>query len=198
MAADADEPASAAQPRNERGAADTPARTAIRREAERVHEAATYSAETQFEFAKRWRRVDRWIGSLAAGLAAIAGVGGLSTVLSAKWAGLIAVLAALTGAIAAAIGAPQTKEKASVAANSYRALQQDARIFLQIDLAGCGSSVSGAAGRRLLVRDGWPGVSAAYPAPAQRLAARPDRLPGRRRGGPQPAAASSAAMRMRL
>ncbi len=97
--------------------------------------AATYSAETQFEFAKRWRRVDRWLGSLAAGLAAVAGVGGLSTVLSARWVGLIAVLAALTGAIAASIGAPQTKEKASVAANSYRALQQDARILLRIDLA---------------------------------------------------------------
>ena len=114
---------------------DDERRTEIRQEAERVHETATYSAETQFEFAKRWRRVDRWIGSLAAGLAAVAGVGGLSNVFSARWAGLIAVLAALTGAIAASIGAPQTKEKASVAANSYRALQQDARIFLKIDLA---------------------------------------------------------------
>lgn len=107
----------------------------IHQEAERVHESATYSAETQFEFAKRWRRVDRSLGSLAAGLAAVAGVGGLSNVFSARWAGLIAVLAALTGAIAASIGAPQTKEKASIAANSYRALQQDARIFLRIDLA---------------------------------------------------------------
>jgi len=106
----------------------------IRAEAERVHEAATYASETQFEFAKRWRRVDRWIGGLAAALAAVAGVGGLSNVFSARWAGLIAVLAALTGAIAASLGAPQTKEKASVAANAYRALQQDARIFLTIDL----------------------------------------------------------------
>ncbi len=107
----------------------------IRAEAERVHEAATYASETQFEFAKRWRRVDRWIGGLAAALAAVAGVGGLSNVFSARWAGLIAVLAALTGAIAASLGAPQTKEKASVAANAYRALEQDARIFLAIDLA---------------------------------------------------------------
>ena len=113
---------------------DDERRTEMRQEAERVHEAAKYSAETQFEFAKRWRRADRWIGSLAAGLAAIAGVGGLSNVFSARWAGMIAVLAALTGAIAASIGAPQTKEKASVAANSYRALQQDARIFIKIDL----------------------------------------------------------------
>ena len=114
---------------------DVPYRPEICREAERVLEAATYSSETQFEFAKRWRRVDRWLGSLAAGLAGVAGVGGLSNVFSARWAGLVAVLAALTGAIAASLGAPQTKEKASVAANSYRALQQDARIFLRIDLA---------------------------------------------------------------
>jgi len=107
----------------------------IRAEAARVLEAATYASETQFEFAKRWRRVDRWIGSGAAALAAVAGVGGLSQVFSARWAGLIAVLAAFTGAIAASLGAPQTREKASVAANAYRALQQDARIFLNIDLA---------------------------------------------------------------
>lgn len=36
----------------------------IRAEAARVYEAATYASETQFEFAKRWRRVDRWVGSL--------------------------------------------------------------------------------------------------------------------------------------
>ena len=29
----------------------------IRREAEKVHEAATYASETQFEYAKNWRRV---------------------------------------------------------------------------------------------------------------------------------------------
>ena len=39
-----------------------------------------------------------------------------------------------TGAVAASIGAPRTKEKASIAANAYRALQQDARIFVRIDL----------------------------------------------------------------
>jgi hypothetical protein len=38
------------------------------------------------------------------------------------------------GAIAASLGAPQTKERAAVAATAYRALQQDARIFLRIDL----------------------------------------------------------------
>ncbi|MGH2460422.1 MAG: SLATT domain-containing protein [Chloroflexota bacterium] len=111
----------------------------IRREAEKVHEAATYASETQFEYAKNWRRVDRWLGSASAALAAVAGVGGLSQVLTAKWAGLIAVLAALVGAVAASISAPKTKEKASVAANSYRALQQDVRVFLRIDLGAMSS-----------------------------------------------------------
>lgn len=106
----------------------------IRNEASRILESATYASETQFEYAKRWRRVDRWIGGAAAALAAVAGIGGLSQVFSARWAGLVAVLAAGIGAIAASMGAPQTKEKASGSATAYRALQQDVRIFLNIDL----------------------------------------------------------------
>jgi hypothetical protein len=107
----------------------------IRIEALRILESATYSSETQFEYAKRWRRVDRWIGGGAAALAAIAGIGGLSQILSARGSGFIAVLAAGSAAIAASIGAPQTKEKATGSANAYRALHQDTRIFLAIDLA---------------------------------------------------------------
>ncbi len=109
-------------------------REEIRKEGERIHESATYASETQFEYAKRWRRVDRIIGGAAAAIAAIAGVGGLSNILSARWAGLIAIVAAGLGAVAASLGAPQTKEKAAIAATAYRALQQDARIFLNIDL----------------------------------------------------------------
>lgn len=106
----------------------------IQAEARRVLEAATYSSETQFEYAKRWRTVDRWIGSVAAALAAVAGVGGLSKVLSVPWAGGIAIASALVGAIAASIAARQTAEKAGVSANAYRALEQDTRMFLRIDL----------------------------------------------------------------
>lgn len=108
--------------------------SAIRAEAGNVHEAAMLASETQFEYAKRWRTVDRWIGTLAAALAAVAGVGGLSKLLSFAWAGGIAVASALVGAISASIAARRTTEKAAVSANSYRALQQDARIFLRIDL----------------------------------------------------------------
>jgi hypothetical protein len=108
----------------------------IRREAQRVQESAEYSSETQFEYAKRWRRADRWIGGGAAALAGVAGVGGLSDVLTVEWAGFLAILSAVAGAIAASLGAPKTKEKAGIAANAYRALQQDVRMFLNIDLPG--------------------------------------------------------------
>lgn len=109
-------------------------RKQIRDEANNVHEAAKLSSETQFEYAKRWRSVDRWVGSAAAALAAVAGVGGLSKVLTVAWAGGIAIASALVGAISASIAARRTTEKAAASANSYRALQQDARMFLNIDL----------------------------------------------------------------
>jgi hypothetical protein len=113
---------------------DDERRKEMRDEADRVLEAATLSSETQFEYAKRWRTVDRWIGSAAAALAAVSGVGGLAKLLPFQWAGGIAIAAALVGAIAASIAARQTTEKAGVSANAYRALEQDTRMFLQIDL----------------------------------------------------------------
>ncbi len=113
---------------------DQERRDRIRTEAGRVLESSTLSSETQFEYAKRWRTVDRWVGSAAAALAAVSGVGGLSKVISVSWAGAIAIASALVGAIAATIAARQTTEKAAVSANSYRALQQDTRMFIDVDL----------------------------------------------------------------
>lgn len=115
-------------------------REEIRKEADRIHESARFSSETQFEYAKRWRRADRWIGGLASALAAVAGVGGLADLLSATGAGTIAIASALAGSIAASLGAPKTKEKASISANAYRALQQDTRMFVNIDLPGSDES----------------------------------------------------------
>jgi hypothetical protein len=112
----------------------------IRQEAERVHESAMLSSETQFEYAKRWRRADRWISVAASVLAGIAGVGGISKIISIQWAGFVAILSAVAAAVAASLGAPKTKEKAAIAANAYRALQQDCRIFIQVDLPALSDS----------------------------------------------------------
>lgn len=107
---------------------------AIHKEAHRVHESALHSAQTQFEYSKTWRRVDRWLGGFAAVLAALAAAGGLSEVLPARWVGLVALVSAGVGAIAATLGAPKSKERAHSSANALLAVQQDARIFMDIDL----------------------------------------------------------------
>lgn len=106
----------------------------LKEEAQRVHESATLSAQNQFEYSKTWRRVDRWLGGSAALIAAVSGAGGLSEVISAKWAGLIALAAAGLGAVATSLGAPKAKDRAHASANALLALQQDTRIFLNVDL----------------------------------------------------------------
>ena len=106
----------------------------MRKEAERVHESAMYSAQTQFEYSKSWRRVDRWLGGLAALLAAISAAAGLSEVVSSRWAGVVALCAAGVGAVGASRGAPKAKDRAHSAANALLAVQQDARIFINVDL----------------------------------------------------------------
>lgn len=112
----------------------TARRDQMRKEALRVEESARYSSQNQFEYAKTWRRVDRWLGGTAALLAAVSAAGGLSEVLSAQWAGLVALAAAGIGAVATSLGAPKAKDRAYSSANALLALQQDARIFVQIDL----------------------------------------------------------------
>ncbi|HWZ65389.1 MAG TPA: SLATT domain-containing protein [Patescibacteria group bacterium] len=109
-------------------------REAMRKEAKRIHESAVHSAQNQFEYSRTWRSVDRWLGSFAALLAAIAGAGGLSQVFSAQWVGLIALAAAGMGAVATSLGAPKTKTLAHASANAYLALQQDCRNFIEVDL----------------------------------------------------------------
>jgi hypothetical protein len=107
----------------------------IRKEAERIHECAMLASETQFEHAQRWRMVDRLLSGAAAVFAAVAGVGALSEVLTIKWAGLVAILSAAVGAVATSVGAAQITARATDSANAYRNLQQDARLFLNLDLS---------------------------------------------------------------
>lgn len=109
-------------------------REEITAEAHRVQESAMYSAQTQFEYSKTWRSVDRWVGGTAAALAAVAAAGGLSEILSPAGAGLIALLSAIMGTIAATLGAPKAKDRAHSTANALLALQQDARILINVDL----------------------------------------------------------------
>ena len=109
-------------------------RAELIKEAERIHESALYSGQTQFEYSKSWRTVDRWLGAVSAGVAAVAGVTGLASILPAPTVGLVAISAAGLGAVASSLGAPKTKTQAHASANAYLALQQDARIFINVDV----------------------------------------------------------------
>lgn len=137
----------------------------IRSDVSRVHESAMLSAQTQFEYSKTWRRVDRWIGGTAALLAAVSAAGGLSEVFSARWAGLIALLAAGTGAVAATLGAPKAKERAAASATALLALQQDARILLHIDLDGMSSDDAREQLKTLVARQQELSSTAEIPSP---------------------------------
>jgi hypothetical protein len=108
--------------------------TTIVAEANRIHESAMLSAQTQFEYSKSWRSIDRWVGGSAAAFAAVAATGGLSEVFTARKTGLIAFAAAALGAIATSLGAPKAKDRAHASANALLALQQDARIFMNIEM----------------------------------------------------------------
>ena len=93
-----------------------------------------YSAQTQFEYSKTWRMIDRWLGSFASLIAAISGVSGIAELISAQVAGIITLFAAGTGAVSISLGASKSKTLAHAAGNAYLALQQDARVFIEIDI----------------------------------------------------------------
>ena len=66
--------------------------------------------------------------------ASVAGLGGLSEVLTARGAGTVAILAAAAAGCSAALSPRTMVERATQSANSYRSLQQDVRLFLNVDL----------------------------------------------------------------
>lgn len=106
----------------------------IREEAERVQEAAKYSSQGQFEQAKIWNKRSLCIGVPASGLAAIAGVAGLATTVGRIPAALMSLIAAFLSASMTTLNYSRKIDQAHSSANSYLALQQDARIFIKVDL----------------------------------------------------------------
>lgn len=105
----------------------------IVKEAKRIHEATMWSAQSQFEQAKIWSRRNTFIGVPSSGLAAIAGVGGLSNLLGNVWTGVLAITAAFLTAIMTTLNYSKKIDQAHASANAYLALQQDARIFIEVD-----------------------------------------------------------------
>jgi len=104
---------------------------AIAKEAGRIVEDATYSSKGHFEAAKNW---DNWhlrIGIPTTVVAAIAGVSAIKD--SPTLAAALAFLVAAASGLSTFLDAKGNAAAHLQAGNAYKALQSDARIFVEID-----------------------------------------------------------------
>lgn len=93
-----------------------------------------YSAQIQFEQAKRWRGVNLSLGVPASVLAAVSGATALATTTGRIAAGIIALVAAGFGGILTTVNAAHRMNQASAAANAYLEIQTAARQARLVDL----------------------------------------------------------------
>jgi hypothetical protein len=121
-------------------------------EASRVHESCLLASETQYANSRIWRMTDHIVAVSAAVAAAVAGVAGLADIITAQWAGGIAIVSAALGAVSTSLGAGRITANSSVAANSYRNLQQDVRVYRNIDLSSLESEDAVARLKELITR----------------------------------------------
>src|SRR6266511_1073612 len=118
-------------------------------EAKRVEESGKWSGQGQFEQAKIWRGSNYALGVPGAALAAIAGAAELA--------------AAAFGAVMTSLNLARRIEQAQTAANAYLALQQDARVFYEIDVHTMGYEEARAALGELIARQQEVNKSAPIP-----------------------------------
>lgn len=93
-----------------------------------------WSAQSQFEQAKRWRFINLALGVPAAVLATVSGAAALSKTTNSIVVGICALLAAGASATATTLNAAQKTNQCSAAANAYLEVQTAARQLRLIDL----------------------------------------------------------------
>lgn len=108
-------------------------RDAVRAEVARLHESAVYSAQGQFEAAKRWRLVHWTLGAMAAGLSTLAAVITFATDAQ-VYSGVLAVFGALAAAIMTGARPDKLAERAQHSGNDYTTLRNDARRLRHIQV----------------------------------------------------------------
>lgn len=108
-------------------------RRALLREISEVENRSMWSAQGQFEQAKGWQSFNLWLGSLAAGCAAVSGALVLSTTGLDIFGGVLALVAAAGGAVLTVVNASQRATMATAAANAYLEIQNAARRARLVD-----------------------------------------------------------------
>jgi hypothetical protein len=106
----------------------------IAEEVHRIHEAAMWSAQGQFEQMKFWRLANLVLGLPAAALAAISGGTGLATHTSNGIPAVLALIAAGFGAALTTLNPSRRVAQSYASANAYLEVQTSARQLLTIDL----------------------------------------------------------------
>ncbi|MFD8395553.1 SLATT domain-containing protein [Streptomyces sp. NPDC059680] len=142
---------------------DNQQRDQLSKEAKRVEESAMWSGQGQFEQAKIWRGTNLSLGTPATALAAIAGAATLASTAGRYWAAVAALSAAALSAVMTSLGLARRIEQAQTAANAYLALQQDARVFYDIDLPAMEYGEARAALGELIARQQEVNKSAPIP-----------------------------------
>lgn len=135
----------------------------IELEARRIEEAAKWSAQGQFEQAKIWRKLNVGLGGPTAIFATVSGVTALSTDEFRYLVASSALIAAGLSAIMTTLNLARRIEQAQTAANAYLALQQDARILWNVDLAEMGYEEARAALAEVVARQQEINKSAPIP-----------------------------------
>lgn len=105
---------------------------ALRREAERIEEDATYSSKSHFNAEDTWVRRHYWLGIPATALAAIAGAALIKS--QPEWASALTLLASLLTGLMTFLKPNERAALHRAAAGQFLALKNEVRLFREVDL----------------------------------------------------------------
>lgn len=107
----------------------------IAHEADIIQDAAGVGALCNFVSERRWRHAHVLLGAAVALLAAVSAVVSLLDV-AALWSGIAALAAAGIATVTTAMNPSRRRQETRARADAWEQLQNDARLFLRIDLPG--------------------------------------------------------------
>ena len=105
---------------------------ALRREAERLEEDATYSSKAHFNAEETWMHRNYWLGVPATALGAVAGATLIKN--QPEWASAFTLLASLLTGLMTFLKPNERAVMHRAAAGQFLALRNDARFFREIEL----------------------------------------------------------------